>query len=275
MSAISKFWKRINRTTLYSAKNPENFNEKWGIKTTPFRMFSLILVLFVLLLFIGAFFVAPLFDGQVADNSALKKQVDRISVLESKLAVQEQYISDIKTVLSGGHVGLIENDTIVNMSSLNVDSIDNSVSDYEKALADEVENDMTYTEKVRSTSLVYFSSPIEGGLVSQKFSKNHQAIDVVAKANTPFKSCLDGTVIYTGYSVNDGNIIIVKHPNDFISVYKHAKTIFKKVGDKVDLGDPLGIIGESGEDSTGPHLHFELWQGEKVMNPETFVKFEF
>lgn len=272
MSAISNFWKRINRTTLYSAKNPDNFNQKWGLRTTPFRMFSLILVVVGLIVFLSAYFLGPMFSSSVVENSSMKNEIKRMSELETQLAEQEQYINDIKTVLSGGHVGFIQNDTIENVSSLNADSIDNSVSPAEKSLANEVERDLTFSERVASSSLTYFATPIDG-VISQEYSKDHCAVDIVAKENSPFRSCLQGTIIYKGYSVNDGNIIIVNHPNNYLSVYKHAKTVFKKVGDKVDIGDPLGIIGNTGENSSGPHLHFELWQDQKSVNPAEFMSF--
>lgn len=272
MSALGRLWEKLNRTTLYSAKNPENFNNKWDIKTTPLRMFSLFVMTILLLLFCGAYFLGSIFQEKNSSAKISNSDIQRMEKLESELAIQEQYINDIKIVLSGGLVGNIEKDTLVNRNSLNLDTMDNAISNEEKKLANEVSKDLLEIGSASDNALVYFTTPVKGAL-SQKFAVDHVGVDVVCDANTPFKSCLDGTVIYTGYSVNDGNITIVKHSNNFISVYKHAKTIFKKVGDKIDIGDPLGIVGNSGTSSTGPHLHFELWHDQKSVNPEEFMSF--
>lgn len=274
MSVFSRFWKKLNRSVVYSAKNPDNFNEIFGIKTTPFRMFSLFLLAAIMFVFIGVFFVAPMFrESRATDFSRNKLNLSRLSDLEQELSIQENYINDVKTILSGGKVELIKNDTIINRQSINVDTIDHSFSADEKELAVEVEKDLISNQKKKKISLNYFVSPVKG-IVSEKYSKNHFGIDIVVKANTAFKSCLDGVVIYRGYSVNDGNVVIVKHSGNYISVYKHAKSIFKKIGDKVGVGDPLGIVGNSGKNSTGPHLHFEVWQNQKVVDPEKLMSFK-
>lgn len=272
MSVISKFWKRINRTTLYSAKNPKNFNELWGVKTTPLRMFSLVVAVIVAFIFMGAFWVAPYFVPAQSNQTTLRKELQRIGELEAKLSSQEQYIDDIKIILTGGVAHKVNKDIAVSESSINTDSINSAPTESEKKIAIAVNDNSSKQHTIESSVLTYFASPVQG-VISQPFSTKHFGIDIVAKTNTSFKSCLDGTVIYSGYSINDGKIIIVKHANNFISVYKHAKSIFKKTGDKVDIGDPLGVVGDSGENSTGPHLHFEIWQNQKAVNPENFLVF--
>ena len=75
------------------------------------------------------------------------------------------------------------------------------------------------------------------------------------------------------WSVEDGNIIQLQHANDLISVYKHNAVLLKKPGDVVSAGEAIAIIGNSGENTTGPHLHFELWHKGSPIDPQKFILF--
>lgn len=92
----------------------------------------------------------------------------------------------------------------------------------------------------------------------------------------PEGECLgyvDGTVIYTGFDPNHGNVIQLQHKNGFISVYKHNELLLKEVGDHVVAGEAIALVGNTGELSTGPHLHFELWYKGNPVNPEEYIAF--
>ena len=119
-----------------------------------------------------------------------------------------------------------------------------------------------------------FDLPVKGK-ISQRFNaKNHQAIDIVTPPDTYFAACLSGTVIYSGFSQKDGNILIIEHPNNYLSVYKHARTTLKKAGEKVRVGDVIGIVGNTGANTSGPHLHFELWLNQQAVDPMKYMEFE-
>ena len=121
----------------------------------------------------------------------------------------------------------------------------------------------------------FFTAPVKGTLSkSYNSKKEHYGVDVVTKAETPVKSCLEGTVIFSAWTTNDGNVIILQHDNDFLSVYKHCSSLLKNVGDKVQTADPVGIVGNTGKHSSGPHLHFELWQNGVPLNPQEFINFQ-
>src|SRR5690606_8121373 len=125
----------------------------------------------------------------------------------------------------------------------------------EVSIAKKVKNDMlTKNESQIDSKITYFASPVEG-VISQTFDrKNHVGIDVVTEKDKAVKACLAGTVIYTGYTRKDGYIIVIDHGNKFLSIYKHNKRVLKKIGAKVQLGDPISIVGDTGENSDGPHL---------------------
>jgi murein DD-endopeptidase MepM/ murein hydrolase activator NlpD len=125
-----------------------------------------------------------------------------------------------------------------------------------------------------SISNFFFFTPIQG-IISNGYNpaNRHFGIDIVSKMNEAVKSVLDGTVILSAWTLQTGNIIAVQHQSNIISVYKHNSVLLKKEGDNVKAGDPIAIVGESGEMQTGPHLHFELWYNGNPVNPREYISF--
>jgi murein DD-endopeptidase MepM/ murein hydrolase activator NlpD len=117
-------------------------------------------------------------------------------------------------------------------------------------------------------------APVKG-LLTSKFDKGvqHYGVDITAKKNTPVKSCLAGTVIFAEWTTETGYVMIIQHTRELISVYKHCSALLKKPGDYIQTGQAVAIIGNSGETSTGPHLHFELWHQGNPVNPESYISF--
>ena len=121
---------------------------------------------------------------------------------------------------------------------------------------------------------IYFFTPISGIITSRfDLSEEHYGVDVVAKTDEPVKCIADGSVIMADWTQSSGNIIAVQHRGNLISVYKHNAALLKKVGSFVSAGEIIAIIGNTGELTTGPHLHFELWYNGNPVNPEDFVSF--
>ena len=85
---------------------------------------------------------------------------------------------------------------------------------------------------------------------------------------------MDGTIIFTGWTIKTGHVIQVQHANNLISIYKHNVELLKKTGQHVKAGEAIAIIGNTGELSSSTHLHFELWKGGKPLNPESYIKFK-
>lgn len=125
-----------------------------------------------------------------------------------------------------------------------------------------------------SISNYFFFKPITG-IVSNGYNpaRRHFGIDIVSQANEAIKSVLDGTVVFAGWTLETGYTIAVQHQSDIISVYKHNSALLKREGDYVKAGDPVAIVGNSGELSTGPHLHFELWYNGRPVNPREYITY--
>ena len=119
---------------------------------------------------------------------------------------------------------------------------------------------------------LHFFTPLKG-VVSQGFDVTHPYIDVTAAEGSAVKATLDGTVIFTGWSEEDGNTIQIQHTDDIVSIYKHNDKLLKKVGDKVKAGTSIAIVGNTGDTSTGTHLHFELWHKGEAVDPARYIKF--
>ena len=113
------------------------------------------------------------------------------------------------------------------------------------------------------------------GPISQKFNpeEEHYAIDIVLEKNTPIKAISDGRVVFAEWTAQTGYVIIIEHIKGILSVYKHNSSLSKKQGDVVQAGEMIALAGNTGEFSTGFHLHFELWIEGYPMNPENFFNF--
>lgn len=128
--------------------------------------------------------------------------------------------------------------------------------------------------ELHGTSFLHMVPPIRG-VISARFDRNtqHYGTDVLAPENTPVLAILDGTVIASDWTLETGNTIGIQHSGEIVSFYKHNSRILKRLGAKVTAGEAVAIIGNTGETTTGPHLHFELWIEGKPVNPERFVNF--
>ena len=121
---------------------------------------------------------------------------------------------------------------------------------------------------------ILFFTPIKG-VVTQPFNAKdqHFGVDVVSKENEAVKATLDGVVALSSWTSETGHVIALLHDNNLFSVYKHNSVLLKEQGDKVVVGEAIAIIGNSGDLSTGPHLHFELWHNNKPIDPEHYIVF--
>lgn len=265
--------------------NESTFEERLSLKLSRLNIYifggvfsvTLILATILLIAFTPIKEYIPGYSSTKLQKDARRLTIDSDS-LKNRLAILENYTNSIKSVLTGD---LTSNDII--------DSIQDSAKRIqidESALGASKE-DSIFREKIESRDRfplsdesqeklkIVFFAPISGN-ISQLFNSEnkHFAIDVVAKIGTPVKAAADGTVIFSEWTTETGYVIILKHANNFISVYKHNGTLLKKQGDLVQSGEAIASIGFSGELTTGPHLHFELWSDGYAVNPSNYIDFE-
>ena len=122
--------------------------------------------------------------------------------------------------------------------------------------------------------MMFFFPPVKG-IVSQNYGETngHWGVDIAVPEGTTVTSVLDGTVIFSEWTVETGYVIVIQHSNEILSVYKHNSKIIKKVGSHVMAGEVIAFSGNSGDLTTGPHLHFELWYSGAPLNPENYIIF--
>lgn len=120
----------------------------------------------------------------------------------------------------------------------------------------------------------FFFAPLKG-IITNGFNPagNHYGVDIASKENDAVKATLDGTIILSTWTLATGNVIVIQHKDNIISVYEHNSVLMKKAGDNVQAGDVIAIVGNSGELTSGPHLHFELWYQGSPVNPVDYITF--
>jgi murein DD-endopeptidase MepM/ murein hydrolase activator NlpD len=130
-------------------------------------------------------------------------------------------------------------------------------------------------EEAIDMNLYHFFKPVEG-VITQPFNpkENHFGVDIVTDKNAPVKAVLAGKVILSAWTAETGHIIAVQHIEGLISIYKHNSVLLKKDGDIVQSGEVIAIVGNSGELTTGPHLHFEIWKDQNVIDPTDILNFD-
>ena len=216
-------------------------------------------------------------------SSSLHKELIAITLktdsLEKKLLVNELYLKNITAIVNGEDpINISTENTLVLSASETELSFKKSKEDSLLRLAVEAEDKISISPTDKKDNLdmesMLFFSPIKG-VVTNGFDrkKNHFGTDIVAKQDEPIKCVFDGVVVISHWTSETGNVIGVQHANGMFSLYKHNSILFKRAGEYVKSGEVIAIIGNSGELSSGPHLHFELWHKETPVNPENYISF--
>ena len=119
-----------------------------------------------------------------------------------------------------------------------------------------------------------FVVPVKG-LVTDAFKAepSHYGIDIAAPQNSPVVATLAGTVVVAEWTPTTGYVLGIQHRFGLVSFYRHNAQLFKKVGENVVAGEAVASVGSTGDLSSGPHLHFELWHGGTPLNPTVYMKF--
>lgn len=216
-------------------------------------------------------------DAEMRNNIVQNKI--RLDSLKMEINYRDQYFDNLKAIIGGERPEdfIFESSGTLARAELKEDrSQSDSILRHDVEMVEKLNvpllakggNEITRMERLQ------FFSPVNG-MVTNSFNplKNHFGTDVVAGPNEVVKATLDGTVTMASWTLETGHVIQIQHDNNIISVYKHNAEILKKVGIRVKAGDAIAIIGNSGELTTGPHLHFEIWQNGVPLNPEDFVVF--
>jgi murein DD-endopeptidase MepM/ murein hydrolase activator NlpD len=280
-----KFTKKLLHKYRLVILNEDTFEERFAIKLTRLNVFILTSISAITLVFLTILLIAftPLREYIPGYSSArLKKQATVLNYktdsLVNELELNKRYYASIRKVLTGDVATIDFNrDSILQAAKNDVGSLEVRPNREDSLLRQKVDKEDKYNlfeSSVDQSNYVLF--PPVNGTISEGYNieEKHFAVDVVVAANTPVKATADGTVIFAEWTVETGYVIIMEHNQELISVYKHNSDITKAQGDLVKAGEVIAMSGNTGELSTGPHLHFELWSKGYPVNPTNFIDFQ-
>ncbi len=265
--------------------NDDTFEERFSLKLNRLNVFIVTLVSAVTLITLTTVFIAftpvrefiPGYSSSEVRNqtTALLQETDS---LKAQLAINEQQYSRIKMVLKGDITSeeYARIDSIAQVeTTLSLDDVAPSRED--SLLREEVAREDKYNvvEGAKARTNFVFFKPVRG-VISAAFDikDKHYGVDVTAPINTPIKAAAAGTVIFAGWSADTGYTILLEHSYGLLTVYKHCATLTKTQNDQVLAGEVIASVGNTGELTTGPHLHFELWSDGYALDPTNFINFE-
>ncbi len=208
----------------------------------------------------------------------IRQNAMKLDSIQRELAIRDQYFLNINRIVNGERPMDYLNDTSNSQSS---DEIIFSRSSNDSILRQKVEAEEQFRLSIADQPAkgeelhdIHFFTPVRG-IITNPFNPmdNHYGIDLVAGPDEVVKAALSGTVTMATWTLETGHVIQIQHDNNIMSVYKHNAELFKTVGMKVNAGDAIAIVGNSGELTTGPHLHFELWYNGAPLNPADYIAF--
>lgn len=275
-----KFLKRITRQYRLAISDRQNFNEVFSMPVTKLKGWLLGILLFIVIctLIVISMFYTPLKylvpgypSKQVSEM--IKYNAVMTDSLIDEIKRRDDYLLLIRKVISGETID----------DSIQVVDDEYTAMKLEPVSSDSIFDELIGPEKYRFSysastgdelSKVNFFSPVRG-LITNRFnaSPGHFGTDIVGTTKTHIASILDGTVIFYEWSITTGYVVCIQHDNNLISIYKHNSEVLVKTGDHVRAGDIIAIMGDEGEYSTGPHLHFELWHNGTPLDPEKYITF--
>lgn len=270
----------------------DNYEEKRSYTTSKFNVFILLSFFTILLGFLTFALISysslknlipgypnPIQQQEIKNKSIIIDQ--KLTELLSKTEKEKSYINNVMQILNGS-IPINEKDTSWKKINPSANSNTNEISSSEKSMREKVQNrekfdiDVIPGGALKSEVLpeLLLFPPIKGEITNKmNISSGHFGVDIIAPKNEAVSSILNGTIIYHNWSPTDGHVVHIQHKKNLISIYKHNSEILKEIGDFVESGEPIAIVGNSGEHSTGPHLHFELWHNGYPLDPEIFINF--
>lgn len=289
-------WKeRMEHTYRLIIMNNETFEEVGSYRLSVGNFWILISTIFVLvaLLIVSLIVFTPLatyIPGYASGPSReeVNTLYEQVSELEKQLEAQSQYTYNVRKML----VGEVETADEVKEKAASFTIMDSITAvernEADKKLRQEVERESGRVDGIQLLENVsplgsardipmeklYLVAPVNGE-ISARFmpGDQHFGVDILAPKNTPVKATMDGYVFLSDWTIETGNTIGIQHSNNMISFYKHNSVLLKKVGSYVKAGEAVAIIGDTGDLSDGPHLHFEMWRDGSPIDPTAYINF--
>ncbi|MAJ51851.1 MAG: peptidase M23 [Flammeovirgaceae bacterium] len=224
------------------------------------------------------------FDPRYAEMEADRQVLNLTMMLDSlqhEVQIKNNYIRNVKYILEGQNLdSLSTTNQILSNSTLGDINLSPALSPLDSQFRAEYESSdlglvsLNFNRSEDELRGIIFFTPLEG-IITNKFDpkEDHFGIDIVSQENESIKALADGIVIMASWTLDGGYVLVIQHSSNLISIYKHNSELIKSVGNIVSSGEVVSIIGNTGELTSGPHLHFELWFKEQAVNPEDYINF--
>jgi len=264
--------------------NDSTFQTVWSTKLTRINIFILggiggLALIFITVLIIAYTPARQLIPGYPSGDvrNMMVRNAILADSLEQQIKARDNYFSTIKALVKGEvpEEPEYDVDTIVRPVNTELHPYNHDSLFRQNLLEEQLDLSLQSGETKQSNiASIHFFAPLHG-MVSQKFDKttDHFAVDVVGLPSSRISAVMEGTIIFAGWTVETGYVIYIQHDNNLISVYKHNSELLKKVGDHANAGEIIAFMGNTGELTTGPHLHFELWHKGTPLDPEKYIDF--
>jgi murein DD-endopeptidase MepM/ murein hydrolase activator NlpD len=278
-----KLLKKLNDRYRLIIYNDTTFQSVWSMKLSRLRVFtvtsllSAIIVILVILL-ISTTGLREYIPGypKAEYRQLLVLTALKVDSLENELYKRDQFFRGIQAIMDGE----VPEDNLIVDTSFSSNQVE-----FEPFNHDSVFQDKLLAEQINLTpggtsnrrlnlSQIHFFVPVKG-VITNKFKSmpDHLGVDLVSEPNARISAIMDGTVIFSGWTIETGYVIYIQHDAELISAYKHNSELLKNKGDRVKAGEAIALIGNTGELSSGPHLHFELWHNGTALDPEQYIDF--
>ena len=278
---IKKLKKQVSKSYRLAVMEEDSYQEKFALSLSKRNIFlitssvAFIIILITTLLI----FYTPIREYIPGyDTSKLRieavENLEKLDSLMISLKQNEQFVQAFSRTLLGEEFKSQYEDSKLKAVDLSELDVNVNIEDSILRKIVEVEDRFNIIEKDETLITPNLVSPANG-LISEGFDygKQHYGVDIVLKERTPIKAVYDGIVLFSEWTLNYGYTVVIFHKNELISTYKHNESVKVKTGDFVQTGEVIALSGNTGELTSGPHLHLELWDLQGPLNPEDLIKF--
>ena len=278
---IKKQKKQVNKNYRLAVVEEDSYQEKFALSLSKRNIFliSFSVAFIIILITTLLIFYTPIREYIPGyDTTKLRIQavqnLEKLDSIMNSLEKNEQFIQAFSRTINGEEFTNQYEDSKIKEVDITDLEVNISIEDSILRKIVEVEDRFNIIEKEDALIAPNLISPASG-IISEgfDFSEGHYGVDVVLKERTPIKAVYDGIVLFAEWTLNYGFTVVIFHKNELISTYKHNQSVKVETGDFVQTGEVIALSGNTGEFTSGPHLHFELWDLQGPINPEDLIKF--